>query len=167
VIKALRRLLRITEQAITPLDINELIQRVLKLAEGEFKKNGVMVRMELQPDAPGVLADRIQLEQALLNLILNSNEAMSTADCPSRELVISAQESKPDEITITVRDSGIGLPPGSEEHIFDPFFSTKVDGFGLGLSISRTIVEAHGGRLWATRNKDRGATVHMTLPALR
>lgn len=102
---------------MTPLNINDLIPRVLALADSELKKNYVIVHTELQPGAPGVLADRVQLEQVLLNLILNSNEARSAVDWAVRELVIRSQESKPDEVAITVRDSGTGLPPDSEEHI--------------------------------------------------
>jgi C4-dicarboxylate-specific signal transduction histidine kinase len=167
VIRELRGLLRNTAPAVTPLSINDLIKRVLALAESELRKNHVVVQTELQADVPQLLADRVQLEQVLLNLILNSNQAMSAVDWPVRELVIRSQESKPGEVTITVRDSGAGLPPHSEERIFDSFFSTKTDGLGLGLSISRTIVEAHSGRLWATRNDDRGASLHFTLPAMR
>jgi C4-dicarboxylate-specific signal transduction histidine kinase len=164
VIRELRGLLRNTAPAVTPLSINELIKRVLALAESELRKNHIVVHTELQPDVPQVLADRVQLEQVLLNLILNSNQAISAVDWPVRELVIRSQESKPAEVTITVRDSGAGLPPHSD---FDSFFSTKADGLGRGLSISRTIVEAHSGRLWATRNDDRGASFHFTLPAIR
>jgi signal transduction histidine kinase len=122
--------------------------------------------MELQPDIPSVVGNRIQLQQVLLNLILNSIEAMSAVDWAVRELVIRSQESKPGEVMVTVRDSGAGLSPDDAERIFDSFFSTKSGNLGIGLSISRTIVEAHGGRLWAHQNEDKGATLQFILPAI-
>lgn len=164
IVKAIRALLRKTEPAIMPLDINETIQQAIALAEGELRKNYVLLQTELAPDLRRVLGDRIQLQQVLLNLILNSNEAMSTVNW-SRELLIRSQESEPAEVMITVQDSGVGLPPDFAEQIFDTFFSTKASGMGLGLSISRMIVEAHGGRIWATRNHGRGTTFQFTLPA--
>jgi two-component system sensor kinase FixL len=112
-----------------------------------------------------VLGDRIQLQQVLLNLILNSNEAMSVPGWEPRELVITSQQTGLDEVMVTVRDTGIGLAPKNQGRVFDAFFTSKKDGLGLGLSISRTIIEAHGGRLWCTPNADRGATFQFTLPS--
>jgi signal transduction histidine kinase len=125
-----------------------------------------MLRTELQPDISSIAGERIQLQQVLLNLILNSIEAMSAVDQPMRELVIRSQESKLGEVMVTVRDSGAGLSPNHVERIFDSFFSTKSGNLGIGLSISRTIVEAHGGRIWALPNEDKGATLYFTLPAI-
>jgi signal transduction histidine kinase len=109
---------------------------------------------------------KLTLQQVLLNLILNSTEAMSEVNWPVRELVIRSQESKPGKVMVVLQDSGIGLGPHDSERIFDSFFSTKPGGLGLGLSISRTIVQAHGGRLWARQNNGRGATFHFILPAI-
>jgi signal transduction histidine kinase len=102
----------------------------------------------------------------MLNLILNSNDAMSAPDCPVRELVIKSHNGKPGEVVVSVQDSGHGLSTTDLERIFDPFFSTKTGGLGLGLWISRTIVEAHGGRIWATQNPGTGATLQFTLPVI-
>jgi signal transduction histidine kinase len=104
------------------------------------------------------------LQQVMLNLILNANDAMSGAGWQPRELLITSQKSKPDEIVVAARDTGTGLTPQEAERLFDPFFTTKEGGLGMGLSISRTIIEAHGGRLWATANEGKGITMQFTLP---
>jgi len=104
------------------------------------------------------------LQQVILNLILNGKDAMSGVKTHPRELLITSRKSKSGEVVVAVRDSGAGLDPKNVERIFDPFFTTKPEGMGLGLSISRTIIEAHGGTLWATPNEDRGATIQFTLP---
>jgi PAS domain S-box-containing protein len=166
VIKGIRSLVRKTPNEKELLNMNETVREVIALAAGELTKNTVVLSTELQPDMPMVVGDRVQLQQVLLNLILNSTEAMSGVDWPVRELVIGSQESKPGQVMVTLRDSGRGLGPHDPERIFDSFFSTKPGGLGLGLSISRTIVEAHGGRLWATQNNDMGATFSFTLPAI-
>lgn len=166
VIKGIRSLVRKTPGEKQRVNINETIREVIALTGSELTKNSVVLRTELQPDTPPVLGDRVQLQQLLLNLILNSTEAMSETDWPVRELVIRSQESKPGEVMVTLRDSGTGLGPHDPERIFDSFFSTKPGGLGLGLAISRTIVDAHGGRLWATQNNDTGASFHFVLPAI-
>jgi C4-dicarboxylate-specific signal transduction histidine kinase len=166
VIKGIRSLVRKTPGEKKLLNINETIREVMALAAGVLIQNGVVSSIELQPDIPPVIGDRVQLQQVMLNLILNSTEAMSGVDWPVRELVIRSQESNPAEVMVTVRDSGTGLGPHDADRIFDSFFSTKSGGLGLGLSISRTIVEAHGGRLWATQNNDKGATFQFILPAI-
>jgi signal transduction histidine kinase len=122
------------------------------------------LKTELAAYLPPVVGDRIQLQQVILNLILNGKDAMSAVKTHPRELLITSQESKAGELVVAVRDSGAGLDPKNVDRIFDPFFTTKPEGMGLGLSISRTIVEAHGGRLWGTQNKDKGATIQFTLP---
>jgi signal transduction histidine kinase len=166
VIKGIISLAKKTPAKTERLNINEIIREVISLAARELTQNNVVLRMELQPAIPLVVGDRVQLQQVLLNLILNSIEAMSGVDSPVRELVIRSQESKPGEVMVTVRDSGAGLDPNDAERIFDSLFSTKSEGLGLGLSISRTIVGSLGGRLWATQNNDRGATFHFILPAI-
>jgi PAS domain S-box-containing protein len=166
VIKGIRSLVRKTPGDKERLNINDSVREVIAFAASELTENSVVLRTELQSDIPLVLGNRVQLQQVLLNLILNSTEAMNEVDWPVRELVIRSQESKPGEVLVTLRDSGAGLGPHDPERIFDSFFSTKPGGLGLGLSISRTIVEAHGGRLWATQNSDRGATFHFNLPAI-
>jgi signal transduction histidine kinase len=119
--------------------------------------------MDLAADLPPVTGDRVQLQQVLVNLILNAIEAMGTVDDRERDLVIRTQRGEGDEIRVAVRDSGIGFDPLSAERIFDAFHTTKPGGLGMGLSISRSIVENHGGRLWATSNDGPGATFQFTL----
>jgi signal transduction histidine kinase len=116
-------------------------------------------------DLPLVLGDRVQLKQVILNLILNSKDAMHAAGGQPKELQITTQGNGPGEVLVVVRDSGIGIDPRDCDRIFNPFFTTKSGGMGMGLSISRTIIESHGGRLWATPNDGRGATIQFTLPA--
>jgi PAS domain S-box-containing protein len=166
VIKAIRSLVGKTPGERQLLNINDSVREVIALSASELTQNRVVLCTDLQSDIPPVLGDPVQLQQLLLNLILNSTEAMGGVEWPVRELMIRSQASKPDEVMVTVRDAGTGLSPHDPERIFDSFFSTKVGGLGLGLSISRKIVEAHGGRIWATQNEDTGATFHFTLPAI-
>ena len=119
--------------------------------------------MELAANLPPVMSDRVQLQQVLMNLILNAFEAMSTVEGRERDLVIRTQRGEGDEVRVAVQDSGIGLDPLSAERIFDAFHTTKPGGLGMGLSISRSIVESHGGRLWAISNDGPGATFQFTL----
>jgi signal transduction histidine kinase len=120
--------------------------------------------MDLSPDLPAAMGDRVQLQQVIVNLILNGIEAMSgIADRP-RRLVIRSGVPHPGEVLVAVQDSGIGIDPKDEKRIFDAFFTTKAQGMGMGLSISHSIIEAHGGRLWASANNDYGVTLQFTLP---
>jgi PAS domain S-box-containing protein len=164
VIKRIRTLLRKVPPEKRSLNIDDTIKEVIGLTAGQLTRNQVAVHTELE-FSPPVLGDRIQLQQVLLNLILNSNEAMSVPGWEPRELVITSQQTGLDEVMVTVRDTGIGLAPKNQGRVFDAFFTSKKDGLGLGLSISRTIIEAHGGRLWCTPNADRGATFQFTLPS--
>jgi signal transduction histidine kinase len=123
----------------------------------------VALRKELAADLPPVMGDRVQLQQVVVNLILNAIEAMATVEGRERDLVIKTQLGEGDEIRVAVRDSGIGFDPVSAERIFDAFHTTKPGGLGLGLSISRSIVESHGGRLWAASNDGPGVTFQFTL----
>jgi len=150
-----------------PLDLNETIRGVLSPASGELVKNQVSLRTELEPGLPPVLGDRVQLQQVALNLLLNGVEAMRGEGGQPRELLVSSRRSRPEEVTVAVRDTGRGISPRDAGRVFDAFFTTKGGGLGLGLTISRTITEAHGGRLWSTPNDGRGMTFQFTLPVSR
>ena len=164
VTKRIRALFTKTRAAKERLDINEAIGEVVVLAGSEMRRNLVILQMELAADLPPVVGDRVQLQQVVLNLILNGIEAMGTIQDRPRELVIRTQRGEgDDEVSVAVQDSGIGLDSESRERVFDAFHSTKPDGLGLGLSISRSIVEGHGGRLWAISNDGPGATFQFTL----
>jgi C4-dicarboxylate-specific signal transduction histidine kinase len=145
------------------LDVNEVIQDVTRLLRHELTRNRVSVHTDFAPDVPRVLGDRVQLQQVMLNLIMNSIDAMSVITDRPRELLIkSARHS--DGVSIQVQDSGPGIDPGQVDRIFEPFFTDKPEGIGMGLSISRSIVESHGGRLWAVAEA-KGALFEFTLPA--
>jgi signal transduction histidine kinase len=165
VIKRIRTLSKKASLQKSALGMKEVIQDVLGLVGPELVKNRVELTCELQPDLPRVFGDRVQLQQVLLNLIMNAIEAMAgvTQQQP-RELLIKSEMSDGGQVVVSVRDSGMGLDEQQHEHIFEAFFTTKSEGVGMGLSISRTIIEAHGGRLWATANSGPGATFQFTLP---
>ena len=124
----------------------------------------MIIRTQLADDLSPVSGDRVQLQQVGLNLIMNGMEAMSGVEQRPRELVITTRRMEPDQMQVTVADSGIGLDPNTMGRIFDPFYTTKTGGMGMGLSISRSILEAHGGRLWATANDGPGTSFYFTLP---
>jgi signal transduction histidine kinase len=127
----------------------------------------VLIRRQFAADLAPVAGDRVQMQQVVLNLVMNGVEAMSgVADRP-RELVITTRSVEPDEVQVTVEDAGTGLDPAAMDRIFDPFFTTKPSGMGMGLSICRSILQAHGGRLWATAREGPGAAFHFTLPRYR
>jgi C4-dicarboxylate-specific signal transduction histidine kinase len=150
----------------THVDINELIREaLLLLTPGELHNHQISVRTELLPGLPSVLADRIRLTQVILNLITNGIEAMAAIADRPRVLLIRSQGHEPGSVLVAIKDSGMGIDPGDTDRIFAPFFTTKPNGLGMGLSISRSIVEAHGGRLWATPNDDQGTTFRFTLLA--
>jgi len=128
-------------------------------------RNKVELQVKLQDDLPAVLGERIQLQQVILNLILNAKDAMSGGQTNPRELQIRSGKDSAGAVLVAVRDTGHGLDPDHVERMFEPFFTTKPGGMGLGLSISRTIIEAHGGTLWASPNEDKGATIQFTVPA--
>ncbi|TMK76461.1 MAG: PAS domain S-box protein [Actinobacteria bacterium] len=146
------------------VDVNETIREVIALARSEVHGNGVSLRTRLADDLPLVLGDRIQLQQVILNLMINAIEAMSGISEAPRELSISSATDDSPGVLVAVRDSGPGLNPGSLDRLFNAFYTTKPHGMGMGLAISRSIVEAHGGRLWATANVPHGAVFQFTLP---
>ncbi|MBO0726756.1 MAG: PAS domain-containing protein [Blastocatellia bacterium] len=163
VITRIRALLRKTDAEKSRLDINQTIREVVTLTRNEAAGKGVSLRMELAAGLPLVLGDRVQLQQVILNLIMNGIEAISSGPCRSRELVISSRQHGSDSALVAVRDSGVGLDGQDLEKIFDAFYTTKSQGLGMGLAISRSIVEDHGGRLWAAPNDGPGATFQFTL----
>jgi PAS domain S-box-containing protein len=144
--------------------INEAIREVIELTRGEAVKHGVSVQSELAEGLPLLQGDRVQLQQVLLNLVINAVEAMSGASGGARELRISTAFAESGEVLVAVRDSGPGLTPETMEHLFKPFHTSKPGGLGLGLSICRSIIEAHGGRLWASPNVPRGASFQFVVP---
>jgi PAS domain S-box-containing protein len=163
VIQRLRALTRKTDPQNAPLDIKDLIQDVVGLVQREVLSHRVRLRLDLDSGLEPVLGDRVQLQQVIINLIVNSIEAMaSVAD--QRELMIGVREHDRDYALVAVRDSGIGIPPDQLDRVFNAFFTTKADGMGMGLSICRSIVEGHGGRLWASCNDGAGVTFQFTVP---
>jgi C4-dicarboxylate-specific signal transduction histidine kinase len=165
VIRRIRALAQKTEPQTAWLDLNEVIHEVVALVQSEVRQHRVALWTELSAALPPVLGDRIQLQQVILNLLLNAIEAMQAVTDRMRELQIRSYRHASDEVGVAVQDSGIGLDPQQMARLFDAFFTTKPGGMGIGLAISRTIVEAHGGRLWATPNDGHGATFQFTLPA--
>jgi PAS domain S-box-containing protein len=164
VITRIRALATKTATAKEPLDVNEAIREVMALAGDELRKNSVAVRTELAPDFLPVLGDRVQLQQVVLNLVMNGIEAMSSVEERPRELIVRTQNEDAGQVRVTVQDSGIGLDPQSMERMFDAFYTTKHGGMGMGLSISRSIIENHGGKLWAVANDGPGISVQFTIP---
>jgi len=164
VIGRIRALIKKAPPRKEGLEINEAILEVIALTRGEVVQSGVSVRTQLAEGLPLIQADRVQLQQVILNLIINAVEAMSGLGEGSRELVISTGRDASNGVLVSLRDSGPGLDPASLERLFDAFYTTKSSGLGMGLSICRSIIEAHGGRIWAGANEPRGAVFHFTLP---
>jgi PAS domain S-box-containing protein len=146
------------------VDVNEVIQEMIVLLRGEATAYSISVRTELPEDLPQVMGDRTQLQQVLMNLMMNSIDAMKNVD-GTREITIQSRRAKNSQVLISVSDTGVGLPPEKAEQIFDAFVTTKIHGTGMGLRISRSIIESHGGRLWAAAASGRGATFQFTLPS--
>jgi signal transduction histidine kinase len=145
------------------LVISEPIAEIVELVRGEAKRHSVLVRLDLEEDLPSVRGDRVQLQQVLLNLAMNAIEAMDE-DCERRELCVAASRGEDGGVVVAVKDTGPGLDAQLRENVFDAFYTTKATGLGMGLSICRSIVEAHGGRIWACANKPKGAQFVFTLP---
>ncbi len=145
------------------VDVNEITREMIVLLRGETRRYNIVIGMDLAADLPQVMADRVQLQQVLMNLMINGIEAMKDTD-GTHELTIRSQRMQNEEVLVSVTDSGVGLPPQQTEQIFNAFFTTKPHGTGMGLRISRSIIESHGGRLWAANNPPRGASFSFTLP---
>jgi PAS domain S-box-containing protein len=164
VIRGLRALARKSGPQLARLDIDDVIGQVLAISRGELLRHNVVLRTELASGERPVLGDRVQLQQVLLNLMMNSIEAMSGVTERTRELSVSSTLAEPGSVLVVVEDSGTGLDPAIAERMFQPFFTTKPDGLGMGLAICRSIVEAHGGRLWVSPREPHGADVRFTVP---
>jgi PAS domain S-box-containing protein len=164
VIRRLRPLLKKGQVLRQPLDVNEVVQETLTLLRNDLVNHGVTVQTKLAPALPKVNADRVQLRQVLLNLVMNATDAMAGAPPGGCKLSIHSALAASEGICVSVADQGVGLAPDMLEKVFQPFFTTKVHGLGVGLSVCRSIITAHGGRLWAANNPERGATFHFTLP---
>jgi signal transduction histidine kinase len=149
------------------LDINEVVLDVVALTRSELRSSGTSLQTRLANGLPLILGDRIQLQQVMLNLILNAIEAMSGSRDGSRDLLVRTTQDGAGSVLVAVQDSGPGLKPESVDRLFDAFYTTKPGGMGMGLSICRSIVEAHGGRVWATANIPPGAVLQFTLPIRR
>jgi signal transduction histidine kinase len=146
------------------VDLNEAIREMMLLLLSQATQFTILVRTELAADLPPVMGDRVQLQQVLMNLMMNSIDAMKDVE-GTRDLTMQSQRGENGQVLISVSDTGVGVPPQQADQIFNPFFTTKAHGTGMGLRISRSIVESHGGRLWAADNSPRGATFQFTLPA--
>jgi signal transduction histidine kinase len=149
------------------LEINEAILEVIALIRSEMANNGISVRTQLAEILPVIQGDRVQMQQVFLNLLINAIEAMSGMSEGPRELLISTRDTETDGVLVAVRDSGPGIAPESVDRLFESFYTTKPTGLGMGLSICRSIIEAHQGRLWASANTPRGAVFQFTLPPSR
>jgi two-component system, LuxR family, sensor kinase FixL len=167
VIRRLRLLLKKGEPQRQELDLNETIQDVLKLVNSDLLNHRVSVHTELEASLPAVGADRVQMQQVLLNLIMNGCDAMTDTEVTDRDLTLRSESTLDNAVHVSVVDHGCGIPPAHIEKVFAPFFTTKVTGMGLGLAVCRTIISAHGGRLWASSNAaGPGVTFHFALPQL-
>ncbi len=146
------------------VDVNDVIREMIILLRGEATRYSISVQTELSEGLPKLMADRVQLQQVLMNLMINSIQAMKHVSWP-RQLAVKSQWAEDEQLVVSVSDTGVGLPAQQADQIFDAFFTTKSDGTGMGLRISRSIVESHGGRLWASDNSPHGASFHLTLPS--
>lgn len=164
VIARVRNLVKKAPPRNVPVDLNEVIREVLALAQSQARRNLVFLKQELANDLPFVLGDRVQLQQVVLNLVINGIEAIAKSRDGERQLVVRSSRDESDNLIVAVRDTGPGIEPDNTERLFDAFFTTKADGMGMGLAISRTIIESHGGRLWATSNSPKGAVFQFQLP---
>ena len=167
IIGRVRDLVRKGSLEAAELDLAAIVQDVVLLLHSDAILHKVHIALEMAADAPTILGDRIQLQQVILNLVLNAFQAMKDSPANERQVLLGSRFDKGHTMTIAVRDRGVGLGEDQLEKIFQPFYTTKCDGLGMGLAISRSIIEAHGGRLWAQNNPDRGATFYFTVPVAR
>ncbi|RPH56966.1 MAG: GHKL domain-containing protein, partial [Acidobacteria bacterium] len=164
VVVRLRGLFTKKESMTEPLDLNEATREVIALSFSDLQRNRVILRQELADNLPPVTGDRVQLQQVILNLLLNAADAMRDIDDRPRDLLVSTTRDEGERVRVTVRDVGVGLDPENADKLFDAFYTTKSSGMGIGLSVSRSIVERHHGRLWVERNNGPGATFTFSIP---
>ena len=164
VIRRVRALANKTDIEKVPLDVNDVVRETIALVQRELISHQVSLRMELAPALSLILGDRIQLQQVIINLVMNGIEAMQSVTDRPRELVIRSRQDETQQVLVSVTDCGVGISAENADRLFNAFFTTKSSGMGMGLSICRSIIEAHGGRLWGTANVPHGATFQFTLP---
>jgi C4-dicarboxylate-specific signal transduction histidine kinase len=164
VIRRVRALAKKTDIEKVPLDVNDLVREIIPLVQRQLMSHQVSLQMELAPALPTIMGDRVQLQQVMINLLMNGIEAMQSVTDRPRELVIRSRQNEPQQVLVSVADCGVGIPAQNADRLFNAFFTTKSNGMGMGLSICRSIMEAHGGRLWATANISHGVTFHLVLP---
>jgi signal transduction histidine kinase len=164
VIQRIRALAKRSEPQMLSLDINDVIGEAILLVQREVLSHGASLRTELASALPHVLGDRVQLQQVIINLLMNGVEAMAPIMDRPREILIRSQQHEAGQVHVAVLDSGIGIDSETAERLFSAFFTTKPSGMGMGLSISRSIIRAHGGRLWVSPNPDHGAAFQFTVP---
>src|SRR6267378_1887139 len=164
VVRGVRALANKTDMERVPLDVNDIVREVIALVRRELISHSISLRTELAPDPPMILGDRVQLQQVMINLVMNGIEAMEPVLDRPRKLLIRSHRDDAQRMLVSVTDCGIGISRENADRLFKAFFTTKSGGMGMGLSICRSIMEAHGGRLWATANVAHGATFQFTLP---
>jgi len=164
VIRRVRALAKKTSLEKVPLDVSDVAGETIALVQRDLINHRVSLRAEFAPALPTILGDRVQLQQVILNLVMNGVEAMQAVTDRPRELVIRSRQDEKQNVLVSVTDCGVGISAENADRLFNAFFTTKASGMGMGLSICRSIIEAHGGRLWATANAPHGATVQFTLP---
>src|SRR5580704_8775039 len=164
IIARLRTLFSRKEASAESVELNEAAREVIALCSDELQRNRVIVRQEFANDIPPITGDRVQLQQVILNLLRNASDAMSGVDDRPKMLMIRIERDEGDCVRLTVQDTGVGITPQDKERLFEAFYTTKSDGMGMGLAVSRSIIERHGGRLWATNNDGPGATFAFSLP---
>jgi signal transduction histidine kinase len=167
VISRLRALFSKKDITTEPLDLSEATQEVIALSLNDLTRNGVILRAELADDLPPVTGDRVQLQQVILNLLLNASDAMSGVDDRPRQLIIRTERDEDDHVRLIVQDAGVGVDPPTMDKLFDAFYTTKSSGMGIGLSVSRSIIDGHHGRLWAAPNDGPGTTFSFSIPCGR
>jgi C4-dicarboxylate-specific signal transduction histidine kinase len=164
VISRLRALFSKKEFALERLDLNEATREVVSLSLSDLQRNRITLRSQFSEDIPSVVGDRVQLQQVILNLLKNASDAMAGVEDRPRDLLVSTMRDRNDHVRLSVRDTGTGFRPDDLKRLFDPFFTTKSGGMGIGLSVSRSIVDRHHGRLWAEANDGPGATFSFSIP---
>jgi C4-dicarboxylate-specific signal transduction histidine kinase len=164
VITRLRTLFGKKETTNASVDLNDATRDVLALSSSELQRNRVILQQELADDLPTVTGDRVQLQQVVLNLLRNASDAMSGVDDRPRQLLIRTERDEGDHVRLTVKDAGVGFAPQAADRLFESFYTTKNNGMGIGLSVSRSIIESHHGRLWATANNGPGVTFSFSIP---